>query len=107
MPYAALCSVPTAPTNGGVTSTGISIGDTATYTCDVGFELVGTATATCTAAADGGSSFIPLAPMCYGKKKINVCRGRFRGGWQGSHAPFLLRNHYDTMMYIVLAPSLA
>ena len=68
MPYAALCSVPTAPTNGGVTSTGISIGDTATYTCDVGFELVGTATATCTAAVDGnGAVFSHPAPTCQGE----------------------------------------
>ena len=65
MPYAALCFELTAPTNGGVTSTGISIGDTATYTCDVGFELVGTATATCTAAVDGNSAgYTPAAPTC-------------------------------------------
>ena len=43
----ALCSHPSAPTNGEVNVTGTSIGDIATYTCNVGFELIGNATATC------------------------------------------------------------
>ena len=62
-----MCPDPVAPANGAVTFTGNSLGDTATYTCDSGFELVGTATATCTAAGDGSSaSFEPAAPICNG-----------------------------------------
>ena len=46
---------------------GNNIGDTATYTCDPGFDLVGDGTATCTDAGDGTASFQPDAPTCQGK----------------------------------------
>ena len=64
-----MCPDPVAPDNGGVSFTGNSVGDTATYTCDTGFELVGVSTVTCTAAPDGNSaSFQPAAPVCNCKK---------------------------------------
>ena len=45
-----------------VTLTGNSIGDTATYTCNPGFELIGDPTTTCTAAVDGNSATYPAVP---------------------------------------------
>ena len=47
-----------------VTFTGNSIGDTATYTCDLGFELIGPATATCTAVDANSAEFSPPPPVC-------------------------------------------
>ena len=48
--YVALCPDPIAPDYGAVTITGNSAfsGDTATYTCSSGFELIGSAMANCT-----------------------------------------------------------
>ncbi|KAI8507112.1 hypothetical protein Bbelb_155510 [Branchiostoma belcheri] len=40
------CSTPPAPTNGAVTGSN-SLGDTVTYSCDSGYNLVGSATRTC------------------------------------------------------------
>ena len=58
-----------------VTFTGNSVGDTATYTCNSGFELIGDAMATCTAAMDGNSaSFQPAAPVCRREFCINTTR---------------------------------
>ena len=57
------------PANGMVVVTGNSVGDTATYTCDPGFELEGAPTRTC--QSDGTWSGIP--PVCestIGKRKI-------------------------------------
>ena len=48
--------------NGMRTFIGNSVGDTATYTCDPGFVLIGIATTTCTAAADGNSAAFPPVP---------------------------------------------
>ena len=59
-----LCADPVAPANGGVSFSGNEVGDTATYTCDSGFDLVGEGLATCTAAADGTASFQPGPPTC-------------------------------------------
>ena len=50
------CADPGAPDNGDVAVEGDDLGDTATYTCDAGFDLVGAAMATCTEAADGESA---------------------------------------------------
>ena len=62
------CADPGAPNNGDVAVEGDDLGDTATYTCDAGFDLVGAAMATCTEAADGESaSFIPAPPVCESK----------------------------------------
>ena len=62
------CADPDAPDNGDVAVDGNDLGDTATYICDAGFDLIGKAKATCTEAADGESaSFIPAPPVCEGK----------------------------------------
>ena len=50
--------------NGTVTFTGNSVGDTATYTCNSGFELIGTATATCTQVDANSAAFLPVPPVC-------------------------------------------
>ena len=47
-----------------VTFTGNSIGDTATYTCNLGFELIGDATTTCIAADMNSAAFQPAPPSC-------------------------------------------
>ena len=47
-----------------VTMTGNSAGDTASYTCDAGYELIGSMTVTCT--SDGKWSDEP--PMCRRKR---------------------------------------
>ena len=62
----ALCSIPTDPSNGMVTFTGVSVGDDATYTCNVGFELIGPEVTTCTPdmGDDSSASFLPDAPIC-------------------------------------------
>ena len=63
--FLALCSSPSSPSKGGVISAGNSVGDTATYTCNTGFELIGQAEATCTLNTDGNSaSFMPAQPIC-------------------------------------------
>ena len=59
---AALCDNPPQITNGMVTFTGNSVGDTATYSCNSDFELIGGATTTCTQAADGNSAAYPAIP---------------------------------------------
>ena len=48
--------------------TGNSVGDTATYTCNTGFELIGQAVVTCTLATSGNSAtFMPTPPVCHRK----------------------------------------
>ena len=73
---AALCPDPVDPVNGMVTLTGNSVNDTATYSCDMGFELVGGATATCTQMDVNNAAFSPGPPMCRRKllQYINVKR---------------------------------
>ena len=62
---AAVCPNPPAIVNGMRTFTGNSVGDTATYTCDSAFELIGNATTTCIAAPNGTSAvFSPAQPVC-------------------------------------------
>ena len=63
---AALCPNPPPLANAMVTFTGNSVGDTATYTCNVGFELIGDPTTICKAATDGNSAAFPAVPppMC-------------------------------------------
>ena len=61
---AALCPDPVGIVNGMVTFTGNSVGDTATYACDPGFELIGPATATCTAVDANSAAFSPPPPVC-------------------------------------------
>ena len=59
---AALCPDPDGIDNGMRTFTGNSVGDTATYTCNSGFELIGDPVTTCTAAMDGNSVTFPSVP---------------------------------------------
>ena len=61
---AALCPDPANIVNGVVTFTGNSVGDTATYTCNTGFELVGSATTTCTQVDVNSAAFSPEPPIC-------------------------------------------
>ena len=58
---ALMCTDPASITNGMVTFTGNSVGDTATYTCDPGFELIGAAMTTCT-QVDANSAAFPSVP---------------------------------------------
>ena len=60
----ALCADPADIVNGMVTFTGNSVGDTATYTCNAGFELVGSATTTCTQVDVNTAAFSPEPPVC-------------------------------------------
>ena len=61
---AALCPDPAHIVNGMVTFTGNSVGDTATYTCNSGFELIGNASTTCTQVDVNSAAFSPAAPVC-------------------------------------------
>ena len=63
-PRAALCSDPANIVNGVVMFTGNSVGNTATYTCNTGFELIGTATTTCTQVDVNSAAFSPAPPVC-------------------------------------------
>ena len=59
-----LCPDPVDIDNGMVTSTGNFVGDTATYTCDPGFELIGDPTTTCTQVDGETALFLPPPPVC-------------------------------------------
>ena len=60
----ALCPDLSYPANGVVTVMGTSVGDTASYTCNDGYELIGSMSVTCT--SDGTWSDEP--PMCRRKQ---------------------------------------
>ena len=60
----ALCPDPAHIVNGTVTFSGNSVGDTATYTCIPGFELIGNASATCMQVDMNIAAFAPAAPVC-------------------------------------------
>ena len=60
----ALCPDPVNIDNGMVTFTGNSVADTATYTCDSGFELIGGDTTTCTQVDTNSAAFQPALPFC-------------------------------------------
>ena len=62
--FAALCSDPVDILNGIITFTGNSVGDTATYTCNLGFELIGEATTTCSQMEPYSAAFSPSSPSC-------------------------------------------
>ena len=63
---AALCPAPVDIDNGVMTFTGDSVGDTATYTCDSGFELIGAETTTCILSPvdENSAAFQPAPPSC-------------------------------------------
>ena len=58
------CPNPVEIDNGMVTFTGNLDGDTASYTCDMGFELIGVATTTCTQVDANSATFQPAPPSC-------------------------------------------
>ena len=73
LPYSvALCPDPVDIDNGMVTFTGNSVGDTATYTCNLGFELIGDATTTCTQVDVNSAAFSPQPPVCRREFCMNV-----------------------------------
>ena len=47
-----------------VTFAGTSVGNTATYSCDSGFELIGDAITTCTLVDGNFAAFSPQPPLC-------------------------------------------
>ena len=67
----ALCPNLENPANGAVMMNGVSPEDTANYSCDTGFDLVGAATLTC---RDGGM-WSPDPPVCRREFKFPMfCR---------------------------------
>ena len=54
-----MCSPPVNLTNGEVSYAGLSEGDTATYSCNAGFELIGEATIICVVTDNNTATFIP------------------------------------------------
>ena len=61
---AALCPDPVDIEYGMVLFTGNAVDDTATYTCDLGFELIGIATTTCTLVDANSAAFQSVPPFC-------------------------------------------
>ena len=68
----ALCLDPDDIVNGTVTVTGNSVGDTATYSCDSGFELNGDETTTCIQVDVNSSVFLPSPPVCIREYCMNI-----------------------------------
>ena len=60
----ALCPDPIDIEYGMVTFTGNAVDDTATYTCDLGFELIGIETTTCTLVDANSAAFQSVPPFC-------------------------------------------
>ena len=71
---AALCPDSANIANGMVTFTGNSVGDTATYTCNPGFELIGSPTATCSLESSISAVFSPAPPECRREYCMNISR---------------------------------
>ena len=69
---AALCDDPFDIDNGMVTFNGNSAGDIATYTCDLGFELMGNASTTCTLVDKDSAEFQPAPPFCRRKYTVSL-----------------------------------
>ena len=57
-----MCDALPNPANGGVSAIGTGIGDTATYYCDYGYDLIGNGTATCQSSGNWSGS----PPICKG-----------------------------------------
>ena len=70
----ALCPDPPQIVNGTVTFTGNSINDTATYTCNSGFELIGPSVITCAKLVNDSSmaAFHPFVSFCHREYCINI-----------------------------------
>ena len=50
---------------------GNSVGDTATYSCNSGFELIGGDTTTCIQVDANSTAFTPAAPECRRESCMN------------------------------------
>ncbi len=59
-----MCDDPGDIDNGMMTFNGNSVGDVATYTCNVDFELIGNGTATCALVVMDSAEFQPTPPSC-------------------------------------------
>ena len=59
-----MCDDPVDIDNGRVTFNGTLVGDMANYTCDLGFELIGNTTTTCTVVDMDSGVFQPAPPSC-------------------------------------------
>ena len=57
-----------------MTFTGNSVGDTATYSCDSGFELIGNVITTCTLVDENSPVFSPAPPFCRRECCMNKSR---------------------------------
>ena len=68
----ALCPDPVDPVNGMVTFSGNSVDDNATYSCNMGFELVSSSTTMCTQVDANSAEFSPTPPVCRRKYWINM-----------------------------------
>ena len=68
----ALCPDPVDHVNGMVTFSGNSVDDNATYSCNMGFELVSSSTALCTQVDANSAEFSPAPPVCRRKYCINM-----------------------------------
>ena len=55
-----------------MTFTGNSVDDTATYSCIMSFELVGSTNATCTQMNMNTATFSPVPPVCRRKWSIHM-----------------------------------
>ena len=75
----ALCPTPPDINFGTVVVTGNSIGDTATYTCDSGYELIGDAVRTCAKLPNDTSmaDFQPEEPFCHREYCMNTSEWRY------------------------------
>ena len=86
----ALCPNPADIVNGMVTFTGNSVGDTATYTCNSGFELIRNASVACTQLEVSSAAFSPAAPVC--RREYYMIMNRLKRG---------LRYHVHSVIYVV------
>ena len=83
------CGNLTDPANGSVNHTaGTTLGQTATYSCYTGYNLVGDSTRTCQASANWSRN----APTCQGMLLHSVYLGSFHGGSETLLRPFLDQN---------------
>ena len=75
----ALCPTPPDINFGMVVVTGNSIGDTATYTCDSGYELIGDSVRTCAKLPTDPSmpDFQPEEPFCHREYCMNTSECRY------------------------------
>ena len=72
--FAVLCPDPADLVNGMVTFSGNSVGDTATYTCNSGFELVGNANVTCMQVDENSAAYPTVLSLCRREYCMDIAR---------------------------------